>query len=514
MRFAKRFLPWIFSFLLVMTSVLAIPLQADASNESPVTRLSGDTRTLTAAKISQTGWPSGSSYVVLARGDQFPDALAGAVLAQAYNAPILLTKSDTLNPETMAEIKRLEAHTIFILGGTGAISQKIEDEFNRDVADFNVVRIDGVNRYETSANIAKYLQAHNKLQTKSAVIAYGQNFPDALAISSWAAQNGVPILLSQTDDLPVETAKAIEELGIEKTFISGETGVISSKVEALLPDPTRYGGNNRYETAVAILNGLGQDTDTLYVATGNDFPDALAGAALAAKEGKGILLVGKTMDPAVKEFLTSKTEKINEVIALGGDGAVSTSILKQISDLLTGKYTETPEQAVNNAFTALKALDEVTVEKYFNDENFFEDEEGTSDSGFSEELSQLFYAKLDYKILSSSISGDTAIVTTKITNTDMSIIFGEYMLEMIGLAFEEAYKPEEEQMSDEEFDQKAEEILYGLLTRDDNPTVTNTVDVRLTKSGNTWIIAEDEELLDALTGGLISVLNEWSEIEE
>ncbi|MHB8127225.1 MAG: cell wall-binding repeat-containing protein [Desulfitobacteriaceae bacterium] len=93
----------------------------------PCQRLAGYTRYETAVEISKQGWTIADS-VILSSGEVFPDALAGTTLAMLKNAPILLTAGDSLNRETLAEIKRLKAGKIYILGGTSVISGGIEKE--------------------------------------------------------------------------------------------------------------------------------------------------------------------------------------------------------------------------------------------------------------------------------------------------------------------------------------------------------------------------------------------------
>ena len=63
----------------------------------------------------------------------------------------------------------------------------------------------------------------------------------------------------------------------------GGTAVISTDVAALLPRVTRYGGMDKYDTAIAIAKGMQADTQTIFLATGDNFPDALAGSVLAAR---------------------------------------------------------------------------------------------------------------------------------------------------------------------------------------------------------------------------------------
>lgn len=323
-----------------MLIAFSIPIGAQqALASSPtLTRLSGDGRIQTAVNIAQEGWPNGSRAVVLARGDSFPDALAGATLAAANEAPILLTDSLNLSSETQTEISALHPSKVFILGGPGAISPNIETSLK---ANYEVIRLGGNDRYETATNIASYLKANNLLKTNKAVIAYGENFPDALAISSWSANNGIPILLSDINSIPASTSNALSDLQISSTIIAGGSGVINTSVESKLPSPTRYGGSDRYDTAMKIANSLQTGTDKIFVATGENFPDALAGSALAAKTGSTIVLVDNGLPSTVSQFIANNKDKIKNVYILGGTGVVLPgsvdSILNTINGIVGGK---------------------------------------------------------------------------------------------------------------------------------------------------------------------------------
>jgi uncharacterized protein YjdB/putative cell wall-binding protein len=292
-----------------------------------VNRLAGSNRLQTAVQISKQGWPNGSNVVILSRDDNFPDALAGAPLAHKYDAPILLTNSVSLSTETAQEIDRLKPTKVIILGFTGAVSSGIELQLQ---AKYTVERLGGSDRFATAVKIAEALGSKGK-----AVIAYGFNFPDALAISPWAANNNIPILLTDTDTLPSATVSAIQELGVTQTIVVGGTGVISDSVAQKLPSPTRYFGSNRYQTAIAIAKSLGSDTSTLFVATGDNFPDALTGSALAGRTGSAMVLVDATLsEPKVIDFLTSIKGRVLNIDVLGSTGVVPTSVVDKIINLV------------------------------------------------------------------------------------------------------------------------------------------------------------------------------------
>jgi putative cell wall-binding protein len=291
-------------------------------------RHSGDNRYETAVEISKAGWAEGSEAVILARGDNFADALAGVPLAHKFMAPVLLTRPKALPEATLAEIQRLGASQVYILGKEGAVSAAIETQ----LADLGlaVLRIGGDNRYDTAAKIARELTPGG---TGTAFVVYGQNFPDALAAASYAAAGGHPILLTGTDTLHQLTAQALEDLGVENTFVVGGTGVISNSVMAELPNPERIAGKNRYLTALALAERFASSSH-MFIATGTDESggaDAIAGGALAASQGTGILLVSNIVPAEVLEFLGMNVERAE---VFGGSAAVSSEVAQAIQDAL------------------------------------------------------------------------------------------------------------------------------------------------------------------------------------
>ncbi|WP_422123862.1 cell wall-binding repeat-containing protein [Planococcus sp. X10-3] len=276
-------------------------------------RISGTNRYTTAVEISKTGWKS-SEQVVLATAADFPDALAGGPLAYQEDAPILLTRTASLPPETRAEIRRLGAEKVMILGSKGAVSQEVEMELSR--MGLKIERIGGKNRFDTAAMIAQ------KLDSTEAIIANGLNFPDVLSISSYASRNGIPILLTRKDSIPSETAGALQT--ISNTYVIGSTGVVDQSVFSQLPAPKRFGGNTRYETGNEVINGLPMGYEKAYIATGQNFPDALAGSVLAAKNNAPILLVKSDSVPAATLL---QLRSYNSFGVFGGTGAVDDYVL-------------------------------------------------------------------------------------------------------------------------------------------------------------------------------------------
>ncbi len=308
------------------------PAQCVLNQDAIYYRLAGANRDETAIAVSQEGWTYGAKAVILARDDDFPDALTSVPLAYMLDAPILLTNPNSLNADTKAEIDRLHPDNIYILGSTAAISSSIEQTLQ---AQYNVTRLGGKDRFETAANIALFLKEKGFVNSGQAVVAYGLNFPDALAISSLAAQQHLPILLTQTDSLPDATKNTLQALGVNKTIVVGSSVVISDQVAAQLPDCTRYGGANRYETDAAIVSNMKADTNNIFVATGENFPDALAGAALAARTNSPIILVDNRSVPgSLSKYLGAAPQKIKDMFVLGSSTVVSDDYIGQLGSAL------------------------------------------------------------------------------------------------------------------------------------------------------------------------------------
>ncbi|WP_019849847.1 cell wall-binding repeat-containing protein [Desulfitobacterium sp. PCE1] len=291
----------------------------------PGQRICGIDRYRTSVAISQETFPQGSACAILVTGENFPDALSAAPLAQKYNAPILLTSSKTLDLYTKAEIKRLGAENIIIIGGTGAVSQGIEESLKSK--GISVRRIEGTSRYETSLAIAKELG-----NFKEFFVCTGENFPDALSAAAVAASEGMPVLLTPSNNLPERFLEFIEDHDPTQPYVVGGTGVISNHVFNQLPHAKRLSGNDRYETNLAILEefSLSFTGNTAYLVTGTNYPDALSGSVLAAQMKSPILLAGTNLTNEAKSYLSSKGLNDQNVQIIGGSGVVSDSLLKKI----------------------------------------------------------------------------------------------------------------------------------------------------------------------------------------
>lgn len=326
----SKYLPRFLIILLLFALLPIAPAQSLEVTvaEPAVNRISGANRYGTAVAISQEGWETADT-VVLARGDDYADALAGVPLAYALDAPMLLTHKDRLTESTKDEILRLKAKKAYILGGTGAVSEVVEDAVK--AMGLDVVRISGANRFGTAAAVAKELAKYNIPTT--AVMAYGLDFPDALAAASYAAVNGYPILLVRSDALTSATETVIAELNIDDFIVVGGPGVISDSLFHQLQNATRVAGGNRYETAIELAKYFYSDNERVYLATGLDFADAITGGVLAAKNNSAMLLVRKDrIPPSVQDFISGY--RFYTASIFGGEGAINDTVIAETEDLV------------------------------------------------------------------------------------------------------------------------------------------------------------------------------------
>ena len=305
------------------TIIIVNEAKYEPSKDTNNKRIAGDSRYHTAVQVSQHGWEKDSTEtVIIARGDSFPDALAGAVLAYENDAPILLV-DDRLLSVTKNEIERLGAKKAIVLGGTAAVSNEVVSQLKE--LGLTVDRAAGGGRYETAVAVA------NKLEKKSdtVVLAYGLNFPDALAIAPYAAEEGYPILLTEKDKLSNATREYLaNNKEIKNIIIVGGQGVISKNVQDELKGykVERIDGQHRYDTAAKIAAKFGTPSKA-YIANGNSFADALTGAVLAAKEGAPLLLVETDKLPSATQNVI---KDIDTFTFLGGEAVITEKLKNQI----------------------------------------------------------------------------------------------------------------------------------------------------------------------------------------
>ncbi len=292
-------------------------------------RLAGFGRFDTAVDISENTYEDGEAdAVVLATGLDFPDALAGVPLSYAKDGPLLLTRSDNLPDETADEIDRVltEGDTVYVLGGEAAVSEEVADKL--DDMNYGVERIAGEGRFDTAVKIAEEVTG----SPAEVFLTTGLDFADAVAASSPAAMRGAPILLTHPDELSEDTADYLNDnaASIEEIHIIGGEAAVEDDVKTKAGGTNRVSGANRWATGTAIAEEFFEEPVKATLATGLEFPDALAGGVYAALNDAPVLLTNYDELPGeVKDYFIGE-EGIMNVSVFGGDGAVSDSVLRTI----------------------------------------------------------------------------------------------------------------------------------------------------------------------------------------
>ncbi|OZM56508.1 hypothetical protein CIB95_12100 [Lottiidibacillus patelloidae] len=296
-------------------------------------RIYGKSAIDTAVEISKTGWSQlkektividgqevTGKFVIVASGNTFPDSLAAAPLTTYLDSPLLLQRKATINPVNVAELERLQATNVIIIGGEGAITETVAEDLRN--LELTVHRVSGSSRYETAVKLNELIP----YQSKKAIIVSGENFPDALSVSSYAAQLNIPILYVSKNKIKNEVLQYIQDYQITETYVIGGTGVISEEVIESLPSPTRIFGSNRYETSFEVIKYFGVvNAREVYFATGENFPDALAGSALGGKNNNPVFLVKpETNSSILNQFLQyARDNNVTNYRIFGGNSAIT-----------------------------------------------------------------------------------------------------------------------------------------------------------------------------------------------
>jgi len=300
------------------------------SFDSRLDRISGVDRYETAINIAYWGFDLPRN-IILATGQDFPDALAAGPLSVQLRAPILLTRNNQI-PESVKElISYSKVKNVTIIGGTDVITQDIEN-YLKNVMGLNVERIAGSNRFETATKIADRLV--NVYGQKVAYVVNGRNYPDALSITPVAAKEGAPILLTESDSIPQSTLNKVSNY--DEFFVIGGTNAVSENIVNKLGTVTRISGNNRYETSAKVAeyyNHLFGQSYSGNITTGTNFADALAGAPFAALHGGPLLL---TPSNYLHEDAKNYFEKYDTIwfSIFGGNNAVSEDVENEIRSLI------------------------------------------------------------------------------------------------------------------------------------------------------------------------------------
>lgn len=289
----------------------------------PIRRFAGANRYETAVALSRASFVTAPT-VLLATGQNFPDALAAGAVAGSMGAPLLLTRSDRLPPVVADELSRLAPQRVVVVGSASALSTQVE-QLVRQVTPAQVTRVGGADRYATAALLGDLLTTPQH----QVFVVSGENFPDATAAAAAAAHRGASMVLSRRDRLPPDSLRALQRRSPATITLVGGQDVVSPAVEQVIATavaPTtleRVSGSTRYETAVALAAEIWPDgSPRAVLATGEDFPDALAAGPVAALVGAPLLLTRSRWTPSPTAAALGFFGTVEVAVAGGPDVAV------------------------------------------------------------------------------------------------------------------------------------------------------------------------------------------------
>lgn len=298
-----------------------------------VERLFGASRLETAVQVSRRSFPEpGVRAAFVVNGLDFPDALAAAAAAGALGAPVLLTNPSDMPGVVGRELSALAPDYLFVAGGPGPVSDAVAAQAS-ELATVQAYRLFGQNRYGTAEDIATLWGSSDVVY-----LASGRNFPDALAGAAAAGAVGAPVLLTEHGALPAETRRALAALRPSTIRVLGGTGVISPAVVSaavastgVQTTPVRLAGADRFQTAVEISKATFKEpgVPAVYIASGSNFADALAGAAAAGHRGGPVLL---TPAGSIPSAVLDEVRRLRPqwVVVLGGPTVISDDVMSKV----------------------------------------------------------------------------------------------------------------------------------------------------------------------------------------
>lgn len=300
-------------------------IQRKEEKTSEVTRISGATRYETSYEIADTLKEQMGvdqfETVIIANGKNFPDALAGSYLATVKNAPILMASEknqDTLQSYVTENLKN--GGTIYVLGGTGAVAQEVIGNLS---AQYQVVRLEGADRYETNLEILK----EAGVSGEEILVCTGKDFADSLSASA----TGNPILLVNNKELTAGQKTFLQEHTANAFNIIGGEGVVSAEMEAELSNygtVERIYGTNRYETSVKVAEAFFETPGNAVLAYAKNFPDGLCGGPLAAVLNAPVILTATEKEDAAAAYMNQ--QGITSGYVLGGEKLISDEAVKTV----------------------------------------------------------------------------------------------------------------------------------------------------------------------------------------
>ncbi len=290
--------------------------------------------------------------VIVCSGEdgKFADALCASGLSGALDYPIVLVDGSAaaLEEDSAALIWELihGVGDVIVLGGEDTVSASVASALCAYDADGSVVRIAGADRYATAEEVYIYGESHGGWSTDYAVLAKGNDFPDALGAASFCTTYAVPMLLTDQNSTTLsDSVLNAADCASEVVIAGGTTSVSAEKGDELknYAAVERFGGSTRYETNLVFARwelNHGMTYDNAGIATGANFPDALGSGYLLSQTDSVLLLTSKaeTENAALYNLLADNAQTITNINVFGGNNSVTAATRSAIQSAIGGEW--------------------------------------------------------------------------------------------------------------------------------------------------------------------------------
>lgn len=313
--------------------------------ELTIERIAGNDRYDVSIAIANRAYPGPAkpTTVYVVNGGDFPDALGAGSAAAATGGLVMLVETASLSPKIRTELQRLGPQRVIIVGGPASVSDTVRSGIASALPSATVSRISGDTRFDVSLNVMNHVIATAGPRAFDAstnlYVANGYNYPDALVAGAAGASNasfrGISPVLTVAGpetSLPLATRTAISNFGFSTIMVAGGSASVSSGIESQLrsivgsSNLLRLGGLTRFDAARSVANDAYPTTaDTVFLTTGFNFPDALAGAPLAGLLNAPMYSVETTCIPqgVLNDLARLQPTRI---ILLGGIGTLTPAV--------------------------------------------------------------------------------------------------------------------------------------------------------------------------------------------
>lgn len=372
----------------------------------------GADRISTAVKVSRQGWNNGSENVIIVNSKNTLLGIVATPLASLYNAPILITNSNSIDANVLSELKRLSPKNVLLIGDRDQISKSVSDAI-KNVTGAEVDRIFGSKTSELSLAVAKKISSIKKVDT--VYIASSTNgVADALSISSKAGNTKNPIIIVEKNNI-ISGSLSYLKSNISTAFYIGGTNSISNSLVGKINSVVKNAGNNnriygndRHDTNVKVIDRFYKNNNLgVVVVTKSDnqglIDTVCAGPFASLYESPIVITPKHKVVDSTSNLLDIRTA--TEVYQIGG------GISQTVTNLITKKLSAEGKEIIvqDKEVTPVPTLPNNTAKPESNN-NKDSNNQAKPDSNLIIEESSSSPTDEEIKIIGTGIKGKTIVI--------------------------------------------------------------------------------------------------------